>query len=174
MIKNNEGQIMIESIIAITVGVIALTGILNLLTNSLGINRDVGQRFTANYLAMEGIEITKSLIDSNYANGDPWNDGLSDGSYEFEYDTTEPTTSRISDAERSNNVFYFNSSNGIYSYDSTGNTETRFRRTIFIDNINRDGEGGADEMKVKSIVEWPEGDSDREIIIEDHFFDWRP
>lgn len=172
MIKDNNGQIMIESIIAITVGVIALTGILNLLTNSLGVNRDVGQRFTATYLAMEGVEITKSLIDANYANGQPWNRLLSDGSYEFQYNTIDPTGAEISGGGRSNNVLYFDSSDGIYSYDTNG-TETRFKRTIFIDNMDRGDDPGADEMKVRSLVEWPEGDSTREIIIEDHFFDWR-
>lgn len=161
---------MIESIIAITIGVVALTGVLNLLTNSLGINRDVGQRFTATYLAMEGIEITKGIINSNYSNGDPWNDGLSRGSYEFQYNTLNPSDNKINSNSdfRSNSALYFNDSLGLYSYNTTNN-QTRFTRTIQIEPL-RDSE----EMKVRSVVEWEEGSNEREIVIEDHFFNWRP
>lgn len=167
MIKDNKGQIMVESIIAITVGVIALTGVLNLLTNSIGINRDVGQRTTASYLAMEGIEVTKSLISENYTNERPWNDGLPSGSYEFVYDTMDPTDAMIAE-ERSQRNIYFNPSNSVYNYNESG-VETRFMRTIQIESLR-----GSEEMRVRSIVEWVENGNDREVILEDHFFDWRP
>ena len=65
-IKDRKGNLLIESIVAISVIVISFLGILSLLSRSLGINKDVSYKFIATYLAAEGIEITKSLIDKSF------------------------------------------------------------------------------------------------------------
>ena len=81
--QNLEGQAMIESIVAISVSVVGLLGIIAMLNYSLNTNRDVGRKFVATYLAAEGIEIVKSLIDKNYTDDISWNSCVSNGEYNF-------------------------------------------------------------------------------------------
>lgn len=158
--KDRRGQILIESIVAISIGVMAVTGALSLLTSSLGSNNDLGQRATGTYLAAEGIEVVKSLIDKNYVNGSAWNAGISNGSHEVEYDSS----SLLNEDERR---LYFHSNTGIYDYDDSG-VQTTFNRVVQIENIN------SNEIEVRSTVSWIErGGETNQITLEDHFFNWR-
>ena len=63
--KNREGSLLIESIVAISVAVVGILGVLGLLSRAFAIQRDVGQRFIGTYLASEGIEVVKGIIDTN-------------------------------------------------------------------------------------------------------------
>ena len=96
------GQILIESVVAVTMILIGLLGVLNLVLNSLRLNRDVSGRLVATYLAAEGIEVVKNIIDTNVIHlraspPDPlvlsWNDALAEGSYEVQWDTGNPVVS---------------------------------------------------------------------------------
>lgn len=173
---NQKGQILVESLVGITIAVIALTGVLTLLSNSLGVNKEIGRQFTATYLAAEGVEVIKGMIDSNYASGNAWNDGLSNGAYEVEYDSTSPDDTRFSsdNTEKSTRELFVNPSTGFHSYDGAG-TMTTYIRTVQITNIDRGGDTTPDQIKVKSVVDWEgRGGEDQSVMIEDHFFDWRP
>ena len=64
-LKSQKGQILIESVVAMSLIVIGLLGILTLLSNSIAFNRNVANKLTATYLA-EGIEVMKSIADENY------------------------------------------------------------------------------------------------------------
>ena len=48
-----RGSILIESIVGISVSVIAMAGIFGLLSRSIAINKNLGQKLTATYLAAE-------------------------------------------------------------------------------------------------------------------------
>src|SRR6185369_4698812 len=58
-----SGQSLIEAIIAITLLTIGFLGIARLLSQSLFFTKVVSDQTTATYLAAEGIEIVKNLID---------------------------------------------------------------------------------------------------------------
>ena len=180
VVKKNKGQIMIESLVGITIATVALLGVLALLSQAIGINKDVASEFIATYLAAEGIEITKNIIDTNCARDRAWNTGIRRGSYEFEYDTIAtpggqlPGFLRISvdPNARSINPLFYDSVSGLYSYDP-GGTPTPFKRTI---QIREDPSGlGADvELGIVSVVEWTvRGGGTEEVLMEAHFFDWR-
>ncbi|MEX0689858.1 MAG: hypothetical protein WD471_00090 [Candidatus Paceibacterota bacterium] len=160
--KNNQkGQILIESIVAISIGVMAVTGVLTMLTSSIGASNDLGQRATGTYLAAEGVEIVKSLIDKNYVNSSAWNAGISSGSFEAEYNSSGLLSNN-------NRLFYFNPSSGIYSYDDSSGVQTTFRRLIKIHNVD------SYHIRVRSTVSWTErGGETNEIMLEDHFYNWR-
>jgi len=165
--RNRRGNLLIESIVALSVATVGILGVLGILSRSLSINRDVGQKFIAAYLAAEGVEITKSLIDKNFADGNPWNTGIGDcGSSSCDYEAAYSDTALGAFADRFLN---FDPASGIFSYDA-GNP-TPFKRKISITGINLDG--GDDELKVVSAVTWTGRDGPETISLEDRFFAWR-
>lgn len=140
----------------VTVG---LLGIFSLLSRSLSLNRVVANRFTAAYLAAEGIEIVKNIIDNNILQGDPWNLGLDDGDYEVDYNDFSLNT-------KQNRFLGFNPNSGLYSYQEP--QATNFQRTIQIINS-----GDGQELTVGSEVQWTTRGGGRfKINLEDHFFNW--
>ena len=158
--RKNKGYILIEAIIAITIAVVGLLGIFSLLSRSLSLNRVVADRFVASYLAAEGIEIVKNLVDNNILAGKPWNAGLSSGSYEADYTDTGlvPASGRF---------IKVNTETGAYGYAEM--TPTLIKRAITIRNSS-DGE----EITIGSRVNWTtRGGGKFAINLEDHLFHWR-
>ncbi|MBN2197882.1 hypothetical protein JW698_01655 [Candidatus Wolfebacteria bacterium] len=155
----NKGYLLIESIIAISIIVVGILGVLNLLSRSIGLNQMVNDQFIGNYLAAEGIEIVKNIIDSNIINGNPWNSGLSSSkSFEVDYRSNNLL-------DDNNSYLLFNPDTNFYSYEK--GSQTRFIRTIKIVPV------GMEEIKVNSIVKWDIKGVKFEINLEDHFFNWR-
>lgn len=165
-IKDRKGNLLIESIVAISVIIISFLGILSLLSRSLGLNKDVSHKFVATYLAVEGVEIVKSLIDKNFTDGLAWNDCCSDGSWEVVYDSTILIPASVPP-----NPLLFDKTDGSYNY-VTGNPSS-FTRVVEISELDRNGDDRTDEIKVNSKVSWSRRGSVQEINLEDHFFDWK-
>ena len=158
--RKNEGYVLIEAIIAITIAVVGLLGIFALLSRSLSLNRVVADRFVASYLAAEGIEIVKNLVDNNILAGKPWNKNLSSGSYEADY----TDTGLVPDSSRFINV---NGETGAYGYAEL--VPTLMKRQLVIRN-SVDGE----EITINSRVDYTtRGGGKFSVSIEDHLFNWR-
>lgn len=158
--RKNNGYILIEAIIAITIAVVGLLGIFSLLSRSLSLNRVVADRFVASYLAAEGIEIVKNLVDNNILAGKPWNEGLSSGVYEADYTDRGLMPAR-------GRFINFNAETGAYGYAEM--TPTLIQRTITIRNSS-DGE----ELTVGSRASWTtRGGGKFSINLEEHLFHWR-
>lgn len=170
--RGKRGSLLIESIVAINIALIGLLGVLGLLSSSLTLNRDAGQKIIATYLAAEGVEVIKNMIDLNYVDGSVgWNNGIRTGSYEISYLRIETD---LGGYEReSENVLWFDSLTGIYSYDSGNGEPTGFKRTVRIQENDNDGNVGTEEIVVNSILKWPSKTGLQTINLEDHFFDWR-
>ena len=64
-LKLTKGYVLVESVVAMTIVVVGLLGIFSLLSQSLSLNRVVGDRYVGTYLAAEGIEVVKNIIDNN-------------------------------------------------------------------------------------------------------------
>ncbi len=158
--NNNSGQLLIESMIGISIVVVGLLGVVGLLSRSASLNRVVSQQLIANYLASEGIEITKNIIDANIIKEDPWNQGFSNGNFEADY------TSLILQFNQ-DRFLSVDPTNGFYGYQS--DNPTLFKRIINIKLV------GSEEIKVNSTVKWnTRGGGQFEVNLEDHFFNWRP
>ncbi len=173
-INSRQGSLLIESIVAISVALVGILGVLALLSRSLGVSKDVGQQLIATYLAAEGIEVVKSLIDKDFVDGKPFNHTVKNGAHEVTFSSSSLATLSPSDlTERSDNFLLFNSEDGTYGY-RTGEP-TIFKRTVVIEEIDRSSpqDGKIDELKVNSIVEWSIRGTPQEINLEDHFFNWR-
>ena len=155
-LKNKKGYLLVEVMIAISLLTLGFFGTLSLISNSISLNSVVSDHFIANYLAMEGIETVKNLIDANFFKSNPWNLGFTNGNFEIDYQSAALKSD-------SGQPILFDSASGLYGYQS-GNPSP-FKRTIKVDFIN------INEMKVNSIVSWTgRGNSKFEINLEDHFF----
>lgn len=157
---SSRGYVLVEAIIAITIAVVGLLGIFSLLSRSLSLNRVVADRFVAAYLAAEGIEIVKNMIDNNILAGRPWNDSISSGSYEVDYADTalRPGVGTALNADLET---------GAYGYREP--SPTPFRRSIEID-VSPDGE----RIAVGSQVSWTSRGGGRfSIELEEQLFHWR-
>lgn len=163
-LSSKKGYLMIELMIAISIIVVGILSVSGFLSRSLGINRIVSDQFTANYLAMEGIEVVKNIIDANVikcldGQSVSWNDGFTtNDSFKVDYnsDALQPDGS---------SKLLFDSNTGRYNYDS-GNP-TSFIRTININPIS------LNEIQVNSVVSWTtRGGGDFKVDLEDHFFNW--
>ncbi len=155
-----RGQALVESIVALSVLVVGLLGIITLLSQSLGLNRSVSDNYAATYLATEGIEVVKSIIDMNQIQGRAWDSGLNDGTYEVVY----TSTSLMSNQDR---FLRYDPATNLYSYG--GSQQTPFKRTVTITHVS------GSELRVVARTTWTtRGAGSFEIVLEDHFFKWRP
>lgn len=153
---------MVEALVAMTIIVVGLLGIFALLSRSLNLNRVVANQYVGANLAAEGIELVKNLIDRNVMQGLPFNNGscLTVGDHSMDYNDTH-----VSGCGYRDSVLLFDQ-NGHYTYDQ--GESTTFRRTLAI------SQPAPDEIKVTSRVTWiNRGDEQFEIVLEDHFFNWR-
>lgn len=167
--RNRRGQILIESIISITVLVVGLLGIFSVISQSLGLYRVGYEQYVAANLAGEGIEVVKNMIDSNIIDGTvAWNKNLANnGNFSVDYQ------SRLLSSNFNSNLLY-DSATGLYSYTSTPTSSPSiFKRRIHITNI-ASGSGSVNEIRVNSVVTWKtRGGKDSTIDLEDRFFNWR-
>jgi len=164
-----KGYLLIESMVAITVIVVGLLGIFALLSKSLSLNRVINDRYVASYLAAEGVEIVKNLIDNNVLSGDSWNKNLRDGNYQFDY-SASILPSDCGDI--CNKVFYWDASQKAYSLAPAGQ-RTNFIRKVSLKLI-ADKSGLVQSIQVNSVVDWvTRGGANFSINLEDHFYNYR-
>lgn len=161
---NNKAQLVVEAMIALTILITSVLVFVGLLSKSLGFNRVITDQYIGAYLAAEGIEVVKNLIDSNYLMTAPWNQGFSSsGDYEVSYNS-------VNLVNNSNRKICFNRDSGRYGYDECSypnSQETSFSRIVSVDPI------GNDQIRVNSVVRWKNRGVDYSINLEDHFYDWR-
>lgn len=165
---SKQGQMLVETMVALSMVVIGMLGLLALLSQSIGINKVVADQYIASYLAAEGIEIVKYIIDNNTMDGGPFNNGLTGcgGGCSVQYDDPIHVGSKHTQS------LMFNAQTKSYTYDVSTNdgTPTSFKRVITINS----NPSNTDELIVTSVVEWQtRGGSGSKIEIEDHFFNWR-
>ena len=160
--NNNKGYFLIELMIAISILTVGFLGFITLVSRAISTNRVISDYLTANYLAAEGIELIKNVIDTNYSRGNLWYQGLDIvGNYEMDYNDATPNA-----VTGTGNFLRHDSTSGFYNY-NIGNS-TPFKRIISIDYPS------ADQMKVKLTVTWiSRGGGTMTIYLEDYFFNWR-
>lgn len=184
MKKNRKGQSLIEVMVALLVLTTGFLGILSLLSQSIFLSKTVGQETTATYLAAEGIEIAKNLIDHDvYENlaglGTGWGTcfGLSGGNYELDYTTTDCTSAALKSYLGSTppDYLYFDPATHLYVYnfdDLNPTVPTGFQRGIKIIPNDVPGNPSIPEITVQSIVTWEVGGAYQNVTLEDHFYNW--
>lgn len=191
---SRRGQSLIEAMVAMTVLTVVFLGISSLLSQSLALTRVTTNQLTATYLASEGIEIVKNMIDHDQWGGSSWGNFLSDNElqpfvvdyttgYDFDESGCNPATNCESlvsfDSLSSAQQFLSYSSStglygylGLYGYNPPDATPTDFARKIWITPSDL-GSSTLQEMTVISTVSWIGNNGfTQNVTLEDHFYNW--
>jgi hypothetical protein len=185
-IHSRRGQTLVEALVALSVLTVGFVGIVSLLAKSFQQNRTAADDTQATYLAAEGIEIAKNIIDYDLYYGlsippagsvNDWqcsfglNEGQSPVDYALEYDTTPSPVcaTTLTPMQPGNNKLYFNPNTDLYTYDDIY-TPTDFTRDVYVSVPA----GSPNELDVRSVVTWTNGLLSNTISLEDHFYDWHP
>jgi hypothetical protein len=184
MRENNAGQSLLEVMIALSVLTAGFLGILSLLSQSLFISKTINNQIVATYLAEEGIEISKNLIDHdiyqtfdqpsfggwfrNNPNTDPTFPTAAD--YQVDYTTCNGIGFDVLCGPAPNytgSFLGFDPATGLYSYG--GPMATPFTRKIHVIAST------PTEVDLQSIVSWSIGPfTSQNVILEDAFYNWHP
>lgn len=166
MIDRRSGQSVIEMIIALAMLTFSFMGIAALLSQAFFLNRTATQQTIGSYLAAEGIELTKNIIDNDVYGNEEWGTCCRVGNYIVDYTDTS-LQAAPSGGPGNSQPLKFDPQSETYQYE-TGNA-TDFQRIIKITVSN------AQEIDVESIVTWDNTlPNPQTIILEDHFYDWHP
>ena len=187
LIHSRRGQTLVEALVALSILTMGFIGIISLLSRSFQLNRTASDDTQATYLAAEGIEVAKSIIDYDVYSAfatDPNNIGwgcsfgLTPGApptdFALAYDTNpglcpaEPqTVAQVGDK------LYFDSNAdagaGFYTYNNFY-TSTDFTRDVYLSTpLN-----SPNEIDVRSVVTWTNGPLSNTITLQDSFYNWHP
>lgn len=166
-----SGSYIIEALVAISLVFVGLLGVFGLITRSTNMNKDVQNRVVATYLAGEGIEVIKNIIDTNVEGynkkGAPvWNAKLRDGNYQVQYDTNSGVIESLYLGNSSSTTpLSLNKSNGRYSY--LGGETTIYFRTVRVEGV------GGDKLRTSSFVDWTTDGKNYSVFLQDTFTNWR-
>ena len=174
--QKQNGQALLEVLIGLFVLVSGFLGIIALLAQSFAVNNAITNQTKAAYLAAEGIEVAKSLIDHDvYAHlasppqGAGWTSCFGGGTkyYEIDYTTTNcaPLIQYFTCATEPDYLRY-DSGSHTYSYNGAG-AVTPFKRCI-------ETQTAGNQITVDSTVTWTESGSQRNLTVEDIFYNWHP
>lgn len=139
---------MLEMLVVIFVFLTGIVGVYSVINNFYATSVNSTNRITALYLSQEGVELVRNLRDNNLLSPSipPWNYGISDGTYQIDYDDT--FLSSYADA------WLMRNPDGLYYY-GTGE-KTIFKRKITIVGVNN-ANGQLDHINVKVETEWYKG-----------------
>ncbi len=162
---NRKGQSLLEAMIATSILTVGFLGIIGLLSRSFFLGRVTSDQTTATYLAAEGVEIAKNIIDHDILVGNAWGACCTAGIYRVDYTSATLTPYLLPQA----NPQYIHFDPGTHRYSYSGSNTTNFNRWVVVTTPN------ANEIVVNGIVEWSTGSiTSQNINLEDHFYNWHP
>ena len=170
-VSRSRGFTLLETLIAGFVILLAIVSLITLITRTVALGGDIRSRHIAANLVQEGAEIVHNIRHTNWVAQltDPailWDDGLSDGIYCVNYNTTSVTALPCVGTDQK----LYLDAQGYYVHGS--GQPTVFSRYIMIQHQvhpQGDQDVGTSYIRVRSIVEW----GNKQIIAEDHLYDWR-
>jgi len=163
MNRNKHGLTLIETLVAISVLMVAVSGALSLSNQSLQSANYAKDQITAFYLAAEGIEGIRSVRDANLIGGSNWLSNLGPCNASGCY--FDGTSSVVSSCAGACGPLKLDPVSGLYGY-SAAWPDTPYTRTIRLDSL------GPNERVVTVTVNWTSGNQSRSFIVHELLFDW--
>ena len=158
---------MIESIVAMSLVLVGMLGILTLVARSSHLSVNATDDLTASYLASEGIEVVKNILDTEYVSGKAFAADFQFGqNYTVSYNTLLPN----SDPTIGDEMVYYDPSTHLYAQQPDASNEsvpTIYSRLITASQVS------ADALRVDSIVTWTQDGTSHKVDLEDIFMNWR-
>lgn len=174
--ESKKGFTLMEVIVAIfllTVGIIASYALITFVISS---TTYASNKFTAAYLAQEGIELVRNIRDTNWVqSGSLFSDGLTscdgdcagtDGSgCVVDYLSSQSADIKLDSAYQFHDSMFLSiDANGFYA--SSGPTPTKFQRQV---NIKNQGT----YLEVCVWVGWKEKEINHSVVVRENLYDWR-
>ncbi|MBI4215619.1 MAG: hypothetical protein HY602_02755 [Parcubacteria group bacterium] len=171
-----RGQGLIETILAVSVITTGLISVLALVITQTQAVDDSYLRLAGNALAWEGIEAARSMRDSNWLAGDPWDLGLDNpggdqtaipildeaiNSWNMDYTPNTLAVDSATAVYRKGRLFIQALSEPV------GGIKTPFFR------LTRIIPDGADQKKLISEVRWQERGRWHQVKVEEWIYNWR-
>lgn len=175
---NKRGFTLVESLVAITVLLLASTSAFTIAQQGLSASYFARDRITAYYLGKEALEFIKNKRDQNSITGQPWLAGITDnhggvlcGS---EHSNLPCGVDILNDTVKScsapGGCDLFVDQNGFYFHSSfSGQTPQKFKREVLVTEIQPNI-----EAKVTVTVTWTQGLSSHTLVINDTILNWLP
>src|SRR3989339_1915766 len=149
--RRTMGFLLVEAVVSMSVLTVGVLGIFALMSQSIKLTRTINDQYVATYLAAEGVEVVKNILDSN-ALTDPgaWNAGGFDAAacYELDY-ATDDLGSALSASCSGSGATSLLFDGSVYGY--AGGTASGFSRTVQINPIM---DGAQIGVRVRSTVRW--------------------
>lgn len=155
-----KGFTLVETLVAVTILTVAVVGPFTALQGALKNSFAARDQLVAASLAQEGVEYIRSVRDNNYLAGNPWLAGLA--ACQPGPCVVDPTQGTASGTVAPLRI----SSNSLYTQVVSGNTLTRFTRTVQIATLS------ANEVRVTVTVSWNTGGVPYTMQIVENLRDW--
>lgn len=164
---NQNGFTILEMIVVIFIISLAMIGVMSLVGQNIQAQYINKNDLIASQLAQEGLEIVRSVRDSNWKNNYPWDTNLDNGSYVWDYRgaidmsnrlITDPQAKLYLRTGAPDNGFYWSGGSGI---------ATNFSRIVTINNKT------STSTVVSCLVQWKEKGKTHNYKAETALYDWK-
>lgn len=164
----NKGFTLIELLITITVISVGIFGAYIAIQQAINTIDYARSRLTAAFLAQEGVEIIKNIRDTNLLQaGVVWNEGLTAGEYETDYQDVEylsPSLSTCTGCDYSSLQFLKKSDGDFYQYSS--GQETRYKRKVLLEDID------PEHLRATITVYWKTRTGHEDVQLVQELYKW--
>jgi prepilin-type N-terminal cleavage/methylation domain-containing protein len=180
-----NGFTLVETLVALSILLVAVSGPISLIGDSLHKMYFARDETLAVNLAQEGIESVRQVRDTNMLSGSPWLTNLSDGAYTA--DAGALVTNRGVIVTGGNDggsgslipcgptclpqPVYLDATTGLYRQQG-GGARTQFTRVITISSTGLTAAEQAFERRVTSDVIWKTGGTTGTVSAQEYIFSW--
>lgn len=170
--KKRYGQSLIETTVALGVILTGLAGAITLIAYSLRSSGASLNRMVALNLAWEGIEAAVNVRDSNYLDGNAFDNGLTSGGDQTAIAVFDPSAGWSFDFAANafaDDTTILYQQGGLYrqAIVPPAGSATTYRRLLILDG------SVPDQIRVLSTVQWRDGSATRQVRAERILYDWR-